>query len=798
MSTLWQDLRYALRQLRKSPGFTLVAVCTLALGIGANTAIYSVIHGALRLPYDNASRIVAVENVYPQGSYFANSWPDFLQWRSQQKSFAALAATFTVRSTWTGAGEPQLLNVGLASDGYFGVYGVGPILGRALASSDHQKGAAPVCLLAADFWHTQFGSDPQVLGKTLNLNGKTCTIIGVMPKMVPEGFRPVQVWNPMELQPPYIQHGTNYLFTVGLLRPGVSLLQAQAELRGIQAQIDKQFPDNSHGVDVELLSQEVFGDLRSIMNILLAAVAFILLIACVNLANMLLARAADREREFAIRRALGASPRRMVRQALTESLLLSVGGAVAGLALAVGLIHIPVAAWPKGLQPPSSVHLDGLVLGFTLGLGLATGLLFGMIPALRILRQRENAAMQQGRSVTDSREHQFTRSSLVVAEIALSMLLVAGSLNMAFYFLRLLRVDPGVNAQNVLTMGITLSPARYTDSAQMGRFYDAVLEKLAALPGVSHVAGSVDLPFNGANSNGDFSYEGQPGGTADHNPFADQHSVTPGFFATVQTPFVEGRDFTAQDTASSPKVVIINQGMAQKLWPRQSAIGKHIHCCSGDNYTIVGVVRDVRYAGPAAPVGFEIYTNVRQDPAPFLGFLLRTSGDPLALGESARRAVASIDPEQAVSNITSLDALAQASIAGQRTSTMVTGILGALALLLASVGVYGVIAYSVSRREREFGIRMALGADRGAIMTLLFSGALKLMMIGVSIRGLPGIRDADLDRLANRRHGNQCRSVAERGDSAVRGCVARDAGTGTTRDADPTDAGAANGVNDST
>jgi predicted permease len=734
LSTLWQDLRYALRQLRKSPGFTLVALCTLALGIGANTAIYSVIHGALRLPYDNASRIVAVENVYPQGSYFANSWPDFLQWRSQQKSFTQLAATFTVRSTWTGAGEPQLLNVGLASDGYFGVYGVGPILGRALAPGDHQKGAAPVCLLVADFWRTQFGSDPQVLGKPLNLNGKTCTIIGVMPKMVPEGFRPVQVWAPMELQPPYIEHGTNYLFTVGLLRPGVSLLQAQAELRGIQAQIDKQFPNNSHGIDVELLSQEVFGDLRSIMNILLAAVAFILLIACVNLANMLLARAADREREFAIRRALGASPRRMVRQALTESLLLSVGGAAAGLVLAVGLIHIPVAAWPKGLQPPSSVHLDGIVLAFTLGLGLATGLLFGMIPALRILRQRENAAMQQGRSVTDSREHQFTRSSLVVAEIALSMLLVAGSLNMAFYFLRLLRVDPGVNPQNVLTMGITLSPARYSDPAQMGRFYDAVLEKLAALPGVSHVAGSVDMPFNGANANGDFSYEGQPGGTADRNPFADMHSVTPGFFATVQTPFLEGRDFTPQDTASSQKIVIINRGMEQKLWPGQSAIGKHLHCCSNDgNYVIVGVVRDVRYAGPAAPVGFEIYTNVQQGPMPFLGFLLRISGDPLALAESARRAVASIDPGQAVSNITSLETLAQASIAGQRTSTMVTGILGALALLLASVGVYGVIAYSVSRREREFGIRMALGADRGAIMTLLFSGALKLMIIGVVI-----------------------------------------------------------------
>jgi predicted permease len=250
---------------------------------------------------------------------------------------------------------------------------------------------------------------------------------------------------------------------------------------------------------------------------------------------------------------------------------------------------------------------------------------------------------------------------------------------------------------------------------------------------MNHVAGSIDMPFNGANANGDFSYEGQPGGTADHNPFADQHSVTPGFFATVQTPLVEGRDFTQQDTASAPKVAIINRGMEQKLWPGQSAIGKHLHCCTGDSYTIVGVVRDVRYAGPAAPVGYEIYNDVQQSPAPFLGFLVRTAGDPLALAESARRAVASIDPEQAVSNITSLDALADASIAGQRTSTMVTGILGVLALLLASVGVYGVIAYSVSRREREFGIRMALGADRGAIMTLLFSGALKLMIMGVVI-----------------------------------------------------------------
>ncbi len=748
MTALLQDLHFASRQLRKSPGFTLVALLTLALGIGANTAIYSVIHSLLRLPYPNANRIVAVENVYPQGSYFANSWPDFQQWRNQAKSFTALASSFTTRSTWTGAAEPQLLNVRLVSQGFFGIFGTEPILGRSFGAADHQKNAAPVCLLAADFWRTQFGSNPQVLGQALNLNGKTCTIVGVMPKMVPEGSRPVEVWAPLELQLPYQAHGTNYLFTIGMLRPGVTPAQALAELRGIQIQIDKQFPANAHGLNIQPLSQQVFGDLRSIMNILLAAVGFILLIACVNLANMLLARASDREREFAIRRALGASAGRMLRQTLTESLLLSLGGAVIGLGLGAALIHIPVAAWPKGLQPPSAVRLDGNLLAFTLILGIATGLLFGLVPALRILRQQNTAAMQQGRTLTESREHKFTRAGLVVTEIALSMLLVAGSLNMAFYFFRLLRVDPGMNPRNVLSMALSLSPARYTQPEQMSRFYDSLTARLSALPGVVRVAASSDTPFTGAGSNGDFTYEGQPGGTADRNPFADLHQVTPGFFATMQTPIVAGREFTAQDSAAAMKVAIISHAMARKLWPGQSAIGKHIVCCSGDHYTVVGVAADVRYAGPASPAGFAIYTAVQQDPPPSLIYVLRTSGDPLALAETARRAVSAIDPGQAVSNIASLDSLAQDSIAGQRTSTLVTAILGLLALLLASVGVYGVISYSVSRREREFGIRMALGANRAAILRLLFSGALRLMIVGVALGcGLVFAMRASIDSL---------------------------------------------------
>lgn len=732
MRILSQDLQYALRQFRKSPGFTAVAVCTLALGIGANTAIYSVIHGALRLAYPDANRMVAIQNVYPQGSYFASSWPDFEQWRRQAKSFEKLTATFTVRATWKGPAEPELLNVGLASEGYLDIYGLKPILGRGFLPADHRKGAAAVCLLDVQFWRTELGGDGGVLGRSLDLNGNSCTVAGVVPTMNPKRFLPTQVWMALEPHPPYTERGTNYLFTVGLLRSGVRPAQALAELRGIQTQIDQQFPDNKHGLDMQQLEQATFGSLRSIMNILLAAVGFILLIACVNLANMLLARASDREREFAIRRALGASPGRMVRQALTESLLLSLAGAAAGLILAEALIHIPIAAWPKRFQPPSSVHLDGAVLGFTLLLGVATGLLFGVIPGLRILRQEETSALQQGRSVSESREHKLTRSVLVVAEIALSMLLVAGSLNMAFYFVRLLQVDPGVNPRKVLSLGITLSPARYASPAEMGRFYDALLGKLMALPGVVHAAGSIDTPFTGANANGDFSYEGQPGGTAEHNPFADLHSVTPGYFATVQTPIFAGRDFTAHDKAGAPKVAIINRTMAQKLWPGQSALGKHIRCCSSDgDYVIVGVAGDVRFAGPAAPVGFEIYTNVEQAPPPALGFLLRAAVDPLTLAESAKRAVASLDPGQAVSNVTSLEALSEASIAGQRTSMMVTAILGCLALLLASIGVYGVMAYSVSRREREFGIRMAVGANRADILSLLFAGTLRLVSIGV-------------------------------------------------------------------
>jgi predicted permease len=732
------DLKYGLRQLRKSPGFAITALLTLALGIGANTAIYSIIHGTLRLPYPQANRMVAIQNVFPQGSYYAASYPDFEAWRSQAHSFTSLVALFPSRATWIPSGfgktESEAVNLGMASDGFFPLYGLHPVLGRDFLASEYVKGAPPVCLLSEKFWREELNADAGVLNRPLNLDGKVCSVVGVMPVPVPAGNRPAQVWIPLEPNRPWDQHGTNYLFVSGVLRPGVTLAQAQAEMSGIQAQIDKQFPNNEHGVGVHELNQAFFGDLRSLMNILLAAVGFILLIACVNLANMQLARAADRSREFAVRRALGASPGRMLRQTLTESLLLSVTGAALGLAVALGLTHIPLAAWPKGMVPPAAVGLDGWILAFTAILGVGTGVLFGMAPGLRVLREDEKSALQPGRSVTESREHQRTRGALVVAEIAISMLLVAGAVNVALHFAEVLRVNPGVRPENTMAMTVSLPPAQYATPDSKRDFWRTLAQQLAALPGVTAAGGSVDTPFAGSNANGDFSYEGQANGTADKNPFAEKHAITPGFFAAVGTPILKGRDFNDQDQATTQPVVILNRTMVEKLWPGQDPLGKHVQL--GTTWSqVVGVVGDIHYSGPAEPVGYQIYQSVNQNTWPFLTFVVRTSpqfhADPLTLAEPARKVVASINPRLAVSNITSLDLLAQDAIAGQRTSTLVTAILGCLALLLASIGVYGVMAYTVSRRVREFGIRIALGSDRAGIVRLLFRGVLRLALVGI-------------------------------------------------------------------
>lgn len=733
MQTLLQDIRYALRQLRRSPGFTIVAVLTLALGIGANTAIYSIIHGALRLPYPHSDRMVAIQNVYPQGAYFSASYPDVQLWREQSKTLLPIVAMSPRNMTWVGPARPELLNVNMISDGYLGMYGLRAIAGRSFLPSEHVKGAARVCILSEEFWHKEFNGDLSVVGKSLDLDGKSCTVVGVVSPQV-NNIRPAQVWMPLEPAPPEIRPGWNYLFTTAMLRPGVTQAQALGELRNLQAAFNRQYPDHKHGIDIQPLSKAVFGDLRSLLFMLQAAVGFILLIACVNLANMLLARAANRSREFGVRRALGASGVRMVRQTLTESLLLSFAGAAAGIAVAQALVHVPIAAWPRNFVPPASVHMDAAVLYFAILLAIGTGVLFGIIPALRILREDGKGALEQGRTVTESREQNRTRAILVIAEIAFSMLLVAGALNMAFYFVRVLHTSSGMNPDKTLAMTISLSPAQYSQPADRSRFFDTLLEKLSVLPGVTHTGAIQDVPFRKPDSNGDFTYGNQPDSASVHNPFADFHYITPGYFAAVGTPLIAGRDFTNADGPAGQKVIIINQSAARRLWPGQSAIGKSIHCCieHGD-FVVVGVASDVRFGGPAAHDNFTFYMSQDQIPQPRLTFLLRTNGDPLLLAKAAEQAVASVDRNQPVSDVTTLDAVAQDSVAPQRTSTLIVSIIGLLALLLAGIGVYGVMAYSVSRRAREFGIRMALGSDRSGIARLLLAGTLRLTVIGMMI-----------------------------------------------------------------
>ena len=732
MKSLRQDLHFALRQMRKSPGFTLIAVLTLALGIGANTAIFLVLHGTLRLPFPHANQLVTVRNTYPGSEDTPGSLPDFQDWRSNAKSFSKLVAIFPTRMTYLGKREPVRIAAAYASDGFLSTFGLSPVLGRDFIPSEQQKGAAPVYVLSEEFWKSEFGSSPAVLGTTITLNGRAGTVIGVVPRMVPSFYYEPQVWMPLEAAPPYDAHGTNYLNIVGRLNDGVSLASARSELAVVQGQIDKQFPDNSHGISVRPLAQTMFGDVRSVTLVLLAAVGFILLIACLNLANMLLARSTDRMREFAIRNALGASMQRLLQQTITESLLLASLGGALGLVCAILITRLPLAVWPKFLLRPDQVSLDATVVLFTAGLAVLTGLFFGIIPALYVLRENFFAATREGRTLTETREQGVTRSVLMVSEIALATLLVTGALSMARYFTQLMHTDPGINPDHVLSMNVSLSPVRYANNDQQRQFFEQLADRLKTAPGVTAVAASSSAPFDGDASSSDFEYEGQPAGSSRRLPFAENYFVSPGYFETLQAPILQGRAFTEHDQPGAPKVIIINRAMAQTLWPSQSAIGKRIKVMDGDWHQVIGVAGDVHAAGVAQPAGFQLYVSALQHPVRDMTLLMRTTTEPLSIAEVAKQTVYGIDPEQAVSNVTSADQLASDSIAAQRVSTALSGSMGGLALLLASIGVYGVMAYSVSRREREFGIRMAMGARPFDILSLLMRRSGLLILLGVT------------------------------------------------------------------
>jgi len=742
MDGLLQEVRYALRLLRKSPGFTLVAVLTLALGIGANTTVFSLMDGVMfRLPFAKADELVTVANTYPESGLTPSSFPDFIEWRKQTQSFQALAATQGTNFTLLGRGEPRRIPGAYISEGYFAMLGIAPVAGRVTNAEEHRAGGRPACIISREFWQSEYGSSGDALGKSLALNGQEYTIVGVMPSFSPNFYSQRQVWIPLEPKPPYDHHGTNYLRVVGRLKAGVTPEKARADLAGIQDAINVQFPGNKHGIAVGPLSAAIFGDIKPLMLTLLAAVAFVLLIGCVNLANMLLARGTARGREFAIRRSLGATRTLLVRLALVESLVVSLLGGTAGIVLAVVAANAIVPYLPANLRP-NQIGIDPRMLLFTLLTSVGAGMAFGLVPALRISREDPKASLQGGsQQAGEARGQSRLRAGLVGAEIALAMVLVSGaSLTMSSLY-RLLHVNPGFNPGGLITMQVSLSSVRYPDSQAQIRFFQALVERVRALPGVQSASATAFVPFGPGGQTGDFDYEA-PG----HQPFpqgqapvTEEHFAMTGYFETMQIPLLRGRTFDERDRRETPKVALINENMARKLWPGLDPIGRRVQIL-GEWQEVIGVVADVRANSLTLPADLQAYLCAQQYTPDEMAIVIRSTGDRIALVGAAKNAVFALDPQEPVSHVSLMDAMIDDSLTGVRAPTVLFVAFGLLAVLLASIGVYGVTAYSVSRRIHEFGIRMALGARQVDILRLVIRWDLGVAAAGIvagSLAALP-------------------------------------------------------------
>jgi len=738
LEAMMRDFRFAVRMLRRAPGFSVVALLTLALGIGANTAVFSLMNSVMfRLPFANPNELVTVANTYPESGLTPTSFPDFIDWRTQAHSFRSLGAVRDGSFTLLGRGEPRRIPGAYVSQGFFAMLGIAPVAGRTTNPEEHRPGGQLACVISTEFWRSEFGGQPDALGRVLALGGKDYTIVGVMPNVSPNFYSPRQVWIPLESHPPYDQHGTNYLRVLGRLNAGVTPERARGELASIQEGINAKFPGNKHGIAVSLISNALFGDIRPLMLTLFSAVAFVLLIGCVNLANMLLARGTARAREFAIRRSVGATRAVLVRQALAESLLVSLLGGAAGLALAVVAANAVLPYLPSNLRP-GAIGIDSRMLLFTLLTSAVAGIAFGLVPALRVSRDDPKASLQEGsQQAGEPRAQNRLRAVLVGAEIALATVLVSGaSLTMISLF-RVLHVNPGFNSRGLTTMQVPLSAVRYPDSESQLRFFRALVERVRAIPGVQSASASAFIPFGAGGQTGDFDYEA-PG----HQPFSEgqapvteEHFAMPGYFETMQIALLRGRAFDERDRQGAPKVAVINESMARKLWPGLDPIGRRVEIL-GDWQEVIGVVADVRANSLTMPAELQAYLCALQYTPDDMAIVIRAAGDASAVVNSAKAAVFALDPQQPVSHVTLMESMIDDSLTGVRAPTVLFGVFGSLALLLASIGVYGVTAYAVSRRIREFGIRMALGARQKDILRLVVRWDLGVSGTGIAVGAL--------------------------------------------------------------
>ncbi len=742
---LLQDLRYALRSLAKNPGFTGAAVLTLALGIGANTAVFSLVRGVLlrSLPYPRSERIVALfeTNIAKSAIPITVSPPNFLDWKAQSRSFATMAAYTTSDFALSEGGEPEWLHATMATPDFFRTLGVAPLHGRAFGDAEAVKGRDRVAVLSHGLWVRRFGADASVVGRTIRIEGEGYRVLGVMPA----GFRfpenNADVWVPLAFGSKVgTQRGAHYLEVVARLRDGVTLGAAQADLSAIAGRLRAQYrsTNEGYGASATPLQEMMVGSIRPTLNVLLGAVAFVMLLACANVANLLLIRAARRGPEIAVRTALGAARSRIVRQLLTESLVLAVAGAAAGLALALGAIDLIVRMGPADIPRLSDVRVDGGVLGYTIAWTVAAALLAGLAPAIAAIRPGSMSALRGiGADAFSRRGQNRLRRLLVVGQIGIALLLLTGAGLLARSFVRLSSVDPGFRAESVLTYDISLPESRYPDPARTGAFTEELLTRMKALPGARSAGAIFGLPLSGLSFSGSFTVEGAPVDEADE-PSAQLRVASRDYFATLGIPLVAGRLFAPSDRAGSPPVLLASRSAARKFWPKGDALGKRIRFGARPSTTriegeIVGIVDDVRDAGLARGRIPEFYGSLEQAPSEYFSVVVLASGDPARLATAVRRELKALDAELPLTQPEGLSEVVARSVASRRFALLLLLGFAGIAVVLAGVGIYGVIAYAVGQRTREIGIRLALGADVAGVRRLIVRDGLRLAAAGLAL-----------------------------------------------------------------